>query len=479
MFEKSIPRVVLAAAGIPLLLFVAFLAYSHPGYLTNQTYLGGFIALELLALALWRFRQVFFALLMYAFLSAGSGLPGGSFGTKGRWIFLAVGALVGTLIALKERRFRLGFFHLVAFSCVLVGLASSAVSRYPDLAMLKALSLFLLFLYAGSGARLAVEGRENAFLNGLVTGCEILVGGTAAFYAVGVEVMGNPNSLGAVMGVAGIPVLLWGILVSKELSTDASVRRRRVLLFFLCLYLVYYSHARAGILAALISSALLCLGLREYKMLVKGLGIALIMFAAAAILRPQTVSTSLSVFTSDVVYKGHDQAVWASRQSPWNDAIDAINSHFWFGTGFGTTDNPHDSTITNSAFSSNFAVTAEYGSSYLEIVAWLGITGSLPFLFLLLLVVEKVVRTFRWMRVTGSALHPAVPLALIVVAGLVHAAFEDWLFAVGYYLCVFFWSMAFVLVDLAPAASRVSAYSLFPRLKNLPDNPALPVPGRG
>jgi hypothetical protein len=28
--------------------------------------------------------------------------------------------------------------------------------------------------------------------------------------------------------------------------------------------------------------------------------------------------------------------------------------------------------------------------------------------------------------------------------------FEDWLFAPGYYLCVFFWSLAFVLVDVAP-----------------------------
>jgi hypothetical protein len=89
-------------------------------------------------------------------------------------------------------------------------------------------------------------------------------------------------------------------------------------------------------------------------------------------------------------------------------------------------------------------------------------------------------RTFRWMRENRSVLHPAVPLTLVVVAGLVHAGLSKiGLFAVGYYLCVFFWSMAFVLVDLAPAASRVSAYSLFPRLKNLPDNPALPVPGRG
>jgi hypothetical protein len=40
--------------------------------------------------------------------------------------------------------------------------------------------------------------------------------------------------------------------------------------------------------------------------------------------------------------------------------------------------------------------------------------------------------------------------------------FEDWLFAVGYYLCVFFWSCAFALVDLAPPRTRVVAPSVSP-----------------
>jgi hypothetical protein len=37
---------------------------------------------------------------------------------------------------------------------------------------------------------------------------------------------------------------------------------------------------------------------------------------------------------------------------------------------------------------------------------------------------------------------------MVMVAGLVHAGLEDWLFAPGYYLCVFFWSVAFVFVDV-------------------------------
>jgi O-antigen ligase len=204
----------------------------------------------------------------------------------------------------------------------------------------------------------------------------------------------------------------------------------------------------------------------------------LVMGAATAILQPQAVSNSVSVFTSDVVYKGHEQGMLASRQSPWKEAIDTIQSHFWFGTGFGTKDTAFDSTMDTGNSVANFA-RAEYGNSYLAIVAWVGMIGMLPYLLLLLMVVGSIMRTFRWMRENRSVLHPAVPLTLVVVAGLVHAGLEDWLFAVGYYLCVFFWSMAFVLVDLAPSTSPLPASSFYSRLNPLLREREVLVPGRG
>ena len=33
---------------------------------------------------------------------------------------------------------------------------------------------------------------------------------------------------------------------------------------------------------------------------------------------------------------------------------------------------------------------------------------------------------------------------------MVHAGFEDWLFAAGYYLCVLFWALTFVLFEFLP-----------------------------
>jgi len=58
------------------------------------------------------------------------------------------------------------------------------------------------------------------------------------------------------------------------------------------------------------------------------------------------------------------------------------------------------------------------------------------------------------MRRTRNPYHPCIPFALVVLAGLVHACFEDWLFAVGSYLCVFFWISAFLLIDLVPESGR-------------------------
>jgi hypothetical protein len=98
----------------------------------------------------------------------------------------------------------------------------------------------------------------------------------------------------------------------------------------------------------------------------------------------------------------------------------------------------------------NSQVTSEFGSSYLAITTWVGMLGVLPFFALLVVLLGKVFRTVSWTLGTGDASHPAIPLAMIVVAGMLHAIFEDWMFAPGYYLCVFFWCMAFVLVDLAP-----------------------------
>jgi hypothetical protein len=102
-------------------------------------------------------------------------------------------------------------------------------------------------------------------------------------------------------------------------------------------------------------------------------------------------------------------------------------------------------------------VQREHGNSYLAIAEWTGLLGMLPFYFLVALTAVNAARVFTWLRRTGNAFSAAVPAAAIVAAGLFHAMFEDWMFAVGYYLCVFFWAIAFIMVDVLPQPAVVYA----------------------
>jgi hypothetical protein len=193
-----------------------------------------------LTAAVWQYRRVFFPLVIVTFLLAPFGLGFGA----ARWVFLAVAAAVGLFLVFKERALRFGLFHFAALLAVMAALGSAAVSLYPVVAYLKVLSLLLLFLYSATGVRIAVIGRENRFFQGLVNGCEVFVALVGACYLVGLQVMGNPNSLGAVMGVAGAPILLWGVLIAER----PFLRRRRSAIFAIALCLVYASASRASMI---------------------------------------------------------------------------------------------------------------------------------------------------------------------------------------------------------------------------------------
>lgn len=447
-----LPKIVLISATILCSLLLPYAAFSRPGYFANVNFLGGLVFLELMVAALWMYRSVFFPIVVMSFLFAGANLPVGRFWTAGRWAVLGLGGFVGLVMMLKDRRYHFSFFHAVAVFAVLAAATSAAVSRYSGVSVLKVLSLASLFLYAGTGARLAVEGREKRFFAGLITGCEIFVAVIGLASLAGIEAMGNPNSLGAVMGVVGAPLLLWGILIAET----SFIRRRRLILYFFCAYLVFTSHARAGMIAAFVSCAFLCVALRKYRMLAQALVILSILVAVYAIVRPEAFSQTMSSFTAKVVFKGKDptRGLFESRTNPWQDAIETIQNNLWFGTGFGTTDNGQDARENLGNFSATSATSQENGSSYLAIAMWVGMIGILPFLMLLAVLLMKIARTFKWMWTTRTPFHPAVPLAMLILAGLVHATFEDWLFAPGYYLCVFFWSLAFVFADIAPSSSR-------------------------
>jgi len=219
--------------------------------------------------------------------------------------------------------------------------------------------------------------------------------------------------------------------------------------------LLLFSLARAGIVAGAVASLVLCIGLRQYRLMLKGLAITAVLAACVAFFAPPP-GQSDSV-ASTFLYKGKQQAgLWGSRQAAWQKTWEVIQERPWFGTGFGTSNSsPVD--VPFSHFSSDAFYNREHGNSYLAITESVGLLGVAPFFVLLVAIAAKIWRMLAWMRRTGDIFSPAVPIAMVVTAGLIHAAFEDWLFAVGYYICVFFWTFAFALDDLIPAEARAVA----------------------
>jgi O-antigen ligase len=260
------------------------------------------------------------------------------------------------------------------------------------------------------------------------------------------------------MGVAIVPIMLWGILVSDNVVA----RRRRTFAFCLALLLLLSSYSRASIAAATISCVTLCVVSRRYKLLVQGIVVTVLLAVSVVILAPPQAERSASV-PSAFLYKGHqDSGVLGSRTSVWDRTMFTIQEHPWFGIGFGTADAVPGATDEGGMFSSTAATTREHGNSYLAITEGVGMVGLLPFTALILLLIANIGRV--WIMAWRFRNVRSLPIlfAAILSAGLIHAAFEDWLFAVGYYLCVFFWALAFMLVDIMPLNAAKSSLARSP-----------------
>ena len=458
----KLDKPLLVPAIILSVLFTLVLLYSHFDYFGNVSFLGGLLLVQIIIACLWKYDQRFFPLLMIAFLLAGMNVPMQSAGTSGRWVVLAAGAVVGFVIWMKTPRRHFVAFHLIALFSVCAAFVSATVSPFLPMAMSKALSLLLLFLYGCAGARLAVVGREGRFFAGLLWGCEIVLYASAVCYlGLGRSIWGNPNSFGGLLSIGVFPILLWGWLTSQPGIT----RWRRFLALLLCSYLVLFTLARAGIAAVILVSLMFCIGLRQYRLLLKGAGLALFLIAVMGMVDPTALVRSSENLKDAVFYKGHKEAgVLGSRQGPWEAAIASIKEHPLFGTGYGTSPTGEDPGFRLARVASTSETVGEHGSSYLTIVGWVGLLGVLPFLMLIGLTALNVGRVFLWMRKTSNPYHFSVPLAMVLLAGLAHASFEDWLFAVGSYSCVYFWVFAFVLADFVPKRDQVLVPRVLPRV---------------
>jgi O-antigen ligase len=453
--NRTSQKILVWIAAIAGFIAIIHFAQTRPGYFGDPAYIAEVLLLQVIAVSVWHYEKVFFALLMFTFVWAGTGLPFGNAGTSARWLVLTVAALAGFIRWMKCRHQHFEVFDLVALICAATALVSAVVSALPEMAVLKAFSLFLLFLYGSAGARLAVLGRERNFINGLVGCCEMSVYLTLVLYFVfHNEFFGNTNSLGAVMGVVVSPVLVWASLVAGP----GLLRRRRILALILCWFLLYFSLSRAGIVAAALSSVILCTVSRRRTLLVRVGFPLLLLFAAAQVVMPKSSEAFATTFRSSVLYKGKErEELFGSRRTPWQKTMSVIDQHPWFGSGFGTSDiGTEGRSVSVSSVETNEETGREHGSSYLALVEWVGLLGVVPFALLFGLLLQRIALTLAWTCKSPNLNHCSIPLALVLVSGLVHGLFEDWIVAPGYYLTILFWSLAFIFMCIAPRRSAKS-----------------------
>ena len=164
---------------------------------------------------LW-YESLSLPVVIACFFWTGMNLPFRQLAETARWGVLGLAAVVGLLIWMQKRgRFRLDAFHFLALCTIVILLLSYEISANPAMTLLKSASVGLLFLYAAAGAGLYIEGNV-LFFRGAVLACEGIVYASAISYVVlGYPVYGNPNSLGAVMGVVAWPILLWDLLARR------------------------------------------------------------------------------------------------------------------------------------------------------------------------------------------------------------------------------------------------------------------------
>ena len=429
-----------------LVVWGLYRAYAQPYSMGNTTTYVTLIGAQLLLVAVFHYRKVFFLAVMVSFLWAGLSLPGKGAWGAARWPVLVCGAIVGMVLWLKEERQHFEARHLIAMFCGLAAVTSAVVSAFPRTAFLKAMSLVILFVYASGGARIMILNIEREFTQGLLKVCEVTTYLTAvSYFVLRASLFGNPNSLGAVAGTVLVPVAAWGVAVA---DTDV-LRRRRIIGLLLAVVLLLSSRGRAGLLSSLAALSFLLLSMKSYRLFLKWMTIGVAALAVVGLWAPDLIWQSGEQVNSEVIYKGHrSNGLLGSRLEPWNATMDTIREHPVFGGGFGTTATGAEGESEASVYATSAGTRREHGSSYLELLEWLGLLGILPFIALIFTILGDIRAVSRYMRSTLDASHPAVPLAMICLAGLVGGVFEDWIFAVGYYLSVLFWCMAFCLADL-------------------------------
>jgi O-antigen ligase len=441
MIESSNSRIknirilpLIAAASI---IFLFFLSVKRP-YMFGESNMQALLVLVIAGLIASQYQTHFWTIMVTVFFWSGSSFPLSGSMNIFRWVVLGLGAFLALgYYARSANKISFNYLHLLGLFTMVAAFASAMVSVSPSLTLLKALSLAALFVYASIGARSLWSRNPEPFVRKLVLMAEVLVYFSALCYAASFEVWGNPNSLGLIMGCLCWPVLLWRWILPASRQGSA----RRFIPLFLCAALLILSLSRASITAACLSSMFLLVGSKRYRTLLMGATLLVVILLNMFLVTPDRFQDASDAF---LYKKGEHGKLLDSRGKPWERSLRTFREHPWLGVGFGAADNSADWRFNYVTLGQQ---TRERGSSYLTILETTGAVGALPCALLILALIGEIWRVFSWLRRTGKVNQPAVVAAAILLCGLVNAFFEDWMLAVGYYMSIIFWVIAFSLRD--------------------------------
>jgi O-antigen ligase len=363
-----------------------------------------------------------------------------------RWVFLLFLGLVSAFLIRKQDLARnpvaLGL-SLVAF----YSMATSKLSYYPTVSLLKSISLLLLagFLFFVAPAIQQLHPRIGAkkyMLRMYLHFAIIIVISNAIFFSIkpsssflGGRYRGwfmNPNGIGAVYGIFFLPIL--GYEVGKHRMGFAKLGL--LLVFLSAVIQLLASQSRAGTAAGVASLLILTLGQKRWPARVIITGMIGLLLLAIFLENPADNLIRRFVYRNEVELPG------SGRFPVWIDTWDRFLARPLLGSGLGVSDTGFD--MGRVTFTS-VGYTIEKGNSFLGALEELGIVG------VTILIAALFVPILRacWRELNAVKLprdKSNLVLIAIVVAGLVNAMFEAWLLSMGGFLGFSFWIFASLLL---------------------------------
>jgi O-antigen ligase len=428
------------------------------------------------------------ALILFTVLSQGSVLAWLATAQKLKWAALCAFAALAVAYAVRNDGVRrLGFAQYAGAALIVLCLASTVWSPLPRLTFERACALGILFLGCGALAA-GVDGIAAArrFTDAIVLGAAaVAVGGllvlafdhdravqpaTSALAARYQGLGGGPNTAMMVFALA-LPIAALGLF------EEASTRRRAVLsgVALLLLGSIVASGSRGALVGALGGLFALAViapaGARRRA--AAGVAVILLLVVGAFLMRlpqpepnapplPSAVEQPPAVFhgtrkpvaippprlqddvgrppygVGETTKKPRTLFGSSGRAQAWDGAIRLGTQRPVAGFGFGTEDRVFVDRYAD--FNSNVPE-----NSYIGLFLQLGIVGALGFVAFVLVNVGVAL-----MRVSTDRRRLVAALVGAVVAGLVLAAFQSYLYAVGNNATAAFWLCVFLLSALVP-----------------------------